>query len=69
MKLAFYVSQGFGLMLIGMGGYHLFKARQIEGMGALGAGFLGAAEFGLGALLIIISVIVYWISKRRKNRT
>lgn len=69
MKLAFYISQCFGLLLIGMGGYHVYRARQIEGMGALGAGFLGVAEIGFGALLVIISAIIYWIRKWRKNRT
>ncbi|RRJ65768.1 hypothetical protein EHV15_24750 [Paenibacillus oralis] len=68
MKLLLVIFLYIGLLMIGLGGCHIYKARQIEGMGALGAGFLGAAEVGLGALIMIISVIGYWIQKWRVRR-
>ncbi|MFS0873906.1 hypothetical protein [Paenibacillus xylanilyticus] len=68
MKLVLYTFQSIGILIIGMGGYHIYKARQIEGMGALGAGFLGAIEIAVGGLTIIISALVFWIQKWRVSR-
>lgn len=68
MKPVLYLCQFIGLLVIGAGAYHIYKARQIQGLGGLGAGFLGIAEAGFGALIIIVSAIVYWIQKWRRNR-
>lgn len=67
MKLVLYFFQFIGFLIISLGGYHIYKARQIEGMGALGAVFLGAAEIGFGGLIVIISASVYWIQKWRAS--
>ncbi len=68
MKAVLYTCQIIGFLTIGLGGYHVYKARQIEGMGGLGAGFLGGAEIAFGALLVMISALVYGIVKWRKSR-
>lgn len=68
MKSVLFILQITGILIIALGGYHLSKARQIEGMGALGAGFMGAAEIGLGAFIMTVSAIVFWIQKWRAGR-
>ncbi|MCM3782316.1 hypothetical protein M3231_04980 [Neobacillus mesonae] len=68
MKLALFIFQIVGFLIITLGGYYVYRARQIEGMGALGAGFLGAAIIGFGALTVITSAIIYWIQKWRASR-